>query len=197
MFETPSANSTLHAGTEVTVRWSGSRAKAEDAREMELLLSTDGGQTFAVRVTAEIEPGAFEVSWRVPSLPTAHARLALRVGSGDEESETIILVSEEFGIQAQPGEPTEDFFRVGPEWHTRDALTIRESELPAPRSLTSEPEISGGADPELPMTPPPTEPLLEPPPPSREPAPFGPPDPPHRAPSSGSPARRVLLPLRE
>jgi hypothetical protein len=195
-FSSPSANSTLLAGTELTVRWSGAMAREKDVREMELLLSIDGGQTFGVRVTAEIDPDFSDISWRVPSLPTAHARLALRVGSGDEESEAIALVSEEFSIEAHPSEPPEDFFRVGAEWRTRDALTIRESELPAPGSLTSEPELSARTNSDVPMTPPPTKPLVEPPPPSREPAPSSPVALPIGL-VVGSSMRRVPLPLRE
>ena len=195
-FSSPAANSPLVAGSEVIVHWSGATPREQPVSEMELLLSIDGGQTFGVRVTAEIHPDSRSVAWRVPSLPSAHARLALRVGSGDEDSEAIALVSEEFSIEVQPGDPPEDFFRLGAEWRTRDALTLGDSELPAPRSMTSEPRIAHGSDPDLPMTPPPTEPLVEAPPPSREPVPSGPLV---RCAASAivNPARRVLLPLRE
>jgi hypothetical protein len=104
----------------VEASWSSKPGKLFD--EGELVLSLDGGRTFSVRVSAEIEPGETRVEWRVPDLVAAHARLALRFGrEGDAETERIELVSAEFAIVADAA-PDERLFRVGSEWRTREAL---------------------------------------------------------------------------
>jgi hypothetical protein len=83
-FVHPSAGSTLSAGDEVVVRWSGAPAAA---REMELLLSVDGGRRFAVRLTRELAGNASTYLWRVPRLPAGAASLALRANLDGREVE--------------------------------------------------------------------------------------------------------------
>lgn len=73
--EAPAAE--LFAGSEVDVSWC---AVPREAREMELFLSLDGGVSYPLRLTPQLAPGVERLRWRVPNLPTAAARLRLRVG---------------------------------------------------------------------------------------------------------------------
>jgi hypothetical protein len=81
------------AGQTVVLRWSGLPA---DAEELELVLSLDGGASYHVRVSPELEGREREYRWRVPDLPTRHARLLLRFGG--EEGERPGARSQEFRI---------------------------------------------------------------------------------------------------
>jgi hypothetical protein len=118
------------AGSTVGVSW-GLEDEGPEFDEMELVLSLDGGRTFPVRVTGRIDPGVRAVLWTVPSLPTLHARLALRVGEDEPaEEERLAGLSAEFAIAASPGIPLEQTFRVAGEERTREAL---EGAPPPPR----------------------------------------------------------------
>jgi hypothetical protein len=115
-------SSSVESGSTVGVSW---RLDGEGRGfdEMELLLSLDGGRTFPLRVTRRIDPRVRGVLWTVPSLPTANARLALRVGEdGPPEEERVVSVSADFTIVSPPGTPPERIFRVDGEERTRDAL---------------------------------------------------------------------------
>ncbi len=125
----------LRPGADLTVGWALDGAATAGRDEMELVLSLDGGRSFSVRLTPRISTGDRAVRWRVPALPTEHARLALRAG-GDEvaESEEILLVSDEFAIASSDGE--EELYAVAGEWRTADALEgapVR----PLPRDIES------------------------------------------------------------
>jgi hypothetical protein len=146
-FGSPAGGATLLAGTTVTVEWSLDPGATEHVGEMELVLSLDGGRMFSVRVTEELEPDVTRIDWSVPSLPTAHARLALRTGAGSAESETIRLVSEEFEIVEDGLDPEESILRMCGEWRTRDSLVLSESKLPPRRTIDAEPTLSSGNDP--------------------------------------------------
>jgi len=98
--------------------------------ERELVLSLDGGKTFPLRLTGEIEPGERKVMWRVPALPTEHAVLALREG-GEGFEEEIVAVSAEFVIVPGSGVPAEELRLRDGEWKTREADS-GVPELPAP-----------------------------------------------------------------
>lgn len=104
---------------------------------MELILSLDGGRSFPIRVTRDLDPRTSALAWRVPALPTGHARLALRAGEGEEpNNETILLVSEGFSIEADPGLPLEATFVERGEWRLREALDGKEAgRIPAPPAL--------------------------------------------------------------
>ena len=101
-----------------------------ETEEMEILLSLDGGKTFPLRVTREMPEGAREVRWRVPNLPTTHARLALRARERDD-AEVVRAVSEEFTILPADAEPLETIRRFQGEWRAGEAL----DEIPAPAPL--------------------------------------------------------------
>lgn len=88
--------------------------------ERELVLSLDGGKSFPVRLTREIEPDERTVTWRVPILPTEHAVLALREG-GEGFEEEIVATSAEFAILPTPGSPLEELRLRSGEWKTREA----------------------------------------------------------------------------
>jgi hypothetical protein len=81
------------AGQTVVLRWGG---LPEDVEELEIVLSLDGGASYHVRVSPELEAREGEYRWRVPDLPTWHARLMLRMGG--EEGERIGALSPEFRI---------------------------------------------------------------------------------------------------
>ncbi|HVP14407.1 MAG TPA: hypothetical protein VMS88_02615 [Terriglobales bacterium] len=91
------------AGDLVELRWAGVRGEVE---EMELLLSLDGGATYPVRLTRELEGHSLRFLWRVPDLPTLRARLLLRVGG--EGGERAGAVSREFGIRHTAGAAAPD-----------------------------------------------------------------------------------------
>lgn len=124
-FRTPTPASRLEPGAAARVQWEP-RGNASRFDEMELVLSLDGGSTFPIRVTRALAAGTTEWTWRVPSLPTAHARLALRAGEEERpEAEEVVFVSEEFEIVAQGGAPLEHIFSIDGEWRTADALEGR------------------------------------------------------------------------
>ncbi len=81
-FSQPAAGSSLHEGEIVEIRWSGVPAGAD---EVELLLSVDGGQHFSLRLTEELDSDSRSFLWRVPSLVTDNATLAIRMGVNGRE----------------------------------------------------------------------------------------------------------------
>jgi hypothetical protein len=122
-FLQPSANDHLEPSAIVEVFWTLDSLPPDDS-ELELVLSLDGGSSFPVRVTTGLDPATRRVFWRVPSLPSAQARLAVRSGAeGEPAAETIRLVSPPFTILATSNMPIEDLFAIRSEWRTREALT--------------------------------------------------------------------------
>lgn len=136
-FFAPSQGETLLAGSTLEVRWTAPPPGVEASNETELVLSLDGGLTFPIRVTAEMAVGTTSFRLRVPSLPTSHARLALRAGSGEgSETERIVFVSREFTISADPEAAPEDLVRGATEWWTRQAFTVSHADDLLPQSMT-------------------------------------------------------------
>jgi hypothetical protein len=140
-----SGSSLLEPGSRVVVTWpEGTTGPGFD--EMELVLSVDGGRTFPLRVSRRIAPSDAGFSWTVPSLPAGHARLALRAGvDSEEDAETIVGLSEDFGIAPSARAEVEQLFRVGEEERTRDAL----EGVPPPRpdsALGGVPSFVAGSD---------------------------------------------------
>ena len=118
----PVRGARLHPGAIVRVSWTLGASARREFDEMELVLSLDGGRSFTLRVTREVSPAEDAVLWRVPRLPSKHARIALRAGRGEKkESETIRTVSAEFTILADADDPLEQLCRVHGEWRTREA----------------------------------------------------------------------------
>jgi hypothetical protein len=121
-FATPGSGERLQAGSFAEVTWSLDGFGPQD-EEMELLLSLDGGVTFPIRVTADLDTATRRILWRVPSLPTDRARLAIRSGAeGEPAQETIRLVGPAFSIFAAGTAPLEELFAFRSEWRTREAL---------------------------------------------------------------------------
>jgi hypothetical protein len=120
-FSSPSAGESLAPGAVVEVRWTSpcSALRARDLDEAELVLSLDGGRTFPVRVTPELESCASRVVWTVPALPAEHARLALRAGAEERDAtESIVFVSGDFRILSDPDGRVEQLRRRAAEWWT-------------------------------------------------------------------------------
>ena len=100
------------AGEWVVLRWRGLPAEVE---ELEIVLSLDGGGCYHVRVSPELEAREAEYRWRVPDLPTARARLMLRVGG--EAGERAGAFSREFRIVHVKGAPRPELgFHEGQFW---------------------------------------------------------------------------------
>jgi len=100
------------AGQSVELCWS---AVPADVEELEIVLSLDGGGSYHVRVSPELEAIEREYRWRVPDLPAAHARLMLRMGG--EEGERAGALSQEFRIVHAEGVPRPDLgFHEGQLW---------------------------------------------------------------------------------
>jgi hypothetical protein len=122
-FQRPLTGERLEPSAIVDVSWilDDSRLKAT---ECELVLSLDGGATFPIRVTADLDPSTHRIAWRVPALATSQARLALRVGSDENPSEeTLRLLSPPFVIVAAPQAPLEELLPGRSEWRTREAAS--------------------------------------------------------------------------
>jgi hypothetical protein len=120
-FAAPSAGESLSPGSVVELRWT---SPCDDLRrrnldEAELVLSLDGGRTFPVRVTPELNSCATRFVWTVPALPAAHARLALRAGAEERDaSEALVAVSADFRILPDPDGRVEQLRRRAAEWWT-------------------------------------------------------------------------------
>jgi hypothetical protein len=92
----------VRAGEIVELRWS---APSADIEELEIMLSLDGGRTYDVRVSPELDPRANVWRWRVPNLPTSDARLRLRLGTRRGEREG--MPTRAFTILAASDRPIE------------------------------------------------------------------------------------------
>jgi hypothetical protein len=107
----------VHAGESVELNWGDLPRGAE---EMEILLSLDDGAHYTQRVTAEIEPRARHIVWRVPNVASPHARLRIRYGTARREVET--APSAAFEIIADASRPLErNTFHEGA-WQETDGL---------------------------------------------------------------------------
>ena len=79
------------------------------------MLSLDGGRTYPVRVSPELEAREGGYRWRVPDLPAARARLMLRLGG--EAGERAGALSREFRIVHAEGVPRPELgFHEGQLW---------------------------------------------------------------------------------
>jgi hypothetical protein len=104
-FLSPARGEALAPGAVVHVEW---RSACESDippgfDEAELVLSLDGGLTYPIRVSRELDPCESTLAWRVPTIPTDSARLALRMGeASDGESEELAEISDTFRILSDP-----------------------------------------------------------------------------------------------
>ena len=99
----PRAGATLLAGSEADLEWAPLEpfARLTGVEEWEAFLSFDGGKTYPVRVTPHLDRDLRHVRWQVPGVPTADARLLLRLG--DERREIFVELPQRFSIAEAPG----------------------------------------------------------------------------------------------
>ena len=69
----------LRAGQVIELQWS---AAPREVEELEIILSLDGGRTWRIRVSPELDADAGRYLWHVPDLPAERARLRIRAGDG-------------------------------------------------------------------------------------------------------------------
>jgi hypothetical protein len=81
----------VQAGEWIELRWSD----AEDIRELEILLSVDGGRTYSRCITPQLDPDRRGFRWRVPALAGGELRLRIRYNRDGRE------------IEGAPAEPLE------------------------------------------------------------------------------------------
>jgi len=120
-FLTPAPGETLSPGSLVEIEW---RSACESDippgfNEAEIVLSLDGGLSYPIRVSRELDPCESTVTWRVPALATTSARLAVRMGDeSDGESEEIAVVSDPFTILPDVEGRVEPLIQRSNEWAT-------------------------------------------------------------------------------
>jgi|GEM_PF-2341728 len=78
----PRGEEALAAGSSHVVRWLPLPAEVD---EFEILLSLDGGASFPIRLTPQLDPSNGAYLWRVPDLPSHAARIRLRWGIRGQE----------------------------------------------------------------------------------------------------------------
>jgi hypothetical protein len=152
----------LVAGTVVDVAWMPLKVSTA-VKEMELVLSIDGGRTFPVRVTRDLKARSTGVAWRVPNLPSAEVRLALRADL--EGHEQILFLSPEFTILADPTARLDLLVAHEGELWTLEALDGRQVPLLPPDRLGDAHEsenVSSGIPAEAPFEDPGSPLLLSP-----------------------------------
>jgi len=100
-FSSPGRGEALAPGSVVRIEWrSGCEGDVPPGYdEAELVLSLDGGVTYPIRVSRELDPCESTLVWRVPAIASGSARLALRMGEErDGDAEEIAAVSAPFRI---------------------------------------------------------------------------------------------------
>jgi hypothetical protein len=136
-FLSPARNEALAPGSIVELRWTSPCGSGSIEDEAEIVLSLDGGVTFPIRVSNELSPCATRFRWRVPSLATGRARLALRTGAeGRPETEALTLLSGEFRILADREGRVQRLLRRLGEWWTPPEAAARTAEDLLERSMS-------------------------------------------------------------
>lgn len=70
-------------GQVLDLAWSA----ADSVRELEILLSVDGGRQYATAISPQLDPRTRRFRWRVPNLPGTRLRLRIRYNRGGREIE--------------------------------------------------------------------------------------------------------------
>jgi hypothetical protein len=121
----PSVSMAAGTGAEVSLRGA---SLPDDADELELVLSLDGGRTFPVRLTPALSRRD-RVRFVVPAVPATRAVIAVRAGrTGDDEIE--VARSSPFQIHIGPLDALESLVSHDGELWTRSAR--RGLPIPAP-----------------------------------------------------------------
>jgi len=120
-FLSPSHGEALAPGAVIEVEW---RSACESDipsgyDEAELVLSLDGGLTYPIRVSRELDPCESTHAWRVPAIATDSARIALRMGEQRHgESEQLAAISHTFRILPDPEGRAQALVPRAGEWGT-------------------------------------------------------------------------------
>lgn len=130
--EAPAAGDLLHPGDVVEIRW-GSLPVGLD--EFELLLSVDGGASFPVRLTPQLDPCLRSVRWLVPNLSAPRARLRLRVGIDGHEIEG--PPGPVFAIAASPRAPASGLELRAGEWWLVEQPVVAAPSPPSRRRVAA------------------------------------------------------------
>jgi len=129
----PPQSATLEAGAAITLEWApgADLAGFAGAEEWEVFLSLDGGRTYLARITPHLDLAIRRVTVRLPDLPSADARLLLRMG--DERIEREQELPGRYRIVRSHARRAEEDPRAGialPVWRA-SALRRGESARPA------------------------------------------------------------------
>ena len=95
----PESGTTLRGGSRAEFRWSAATLPP-DAEEWEAFLSVDGGKYYGFRVTPHLEIDLRQFTFTVPNVDTRDARILIR--TGDEEEETEFEIPGSFSIVRDP-----------------------------------------------------------------------------------------------
>ncbi len=78
----PRANSVLTARSQAVLAWQpiGPAAQFAEIDEWEAFLSLDGGSSYPLRITPQLDFNLRQVRWHVPSLASDHVRLLFHLG---------------------------------------------------------------------------------------------------------------------
>ncbi len=95
----PAGGATLRGGSLAELHWSAEQLPA-DAEEWEAFLSVDGGRYYGFRVTPHLDIDLRSFTFVVPNFDTADARILIR--TGDEERETEFDLGNSFSIVRDP-----------------------------------------------------------------------------------------------
>jgi hypothetical protein len=88
----------VRPGEVVELRWT----RADRVTELEILLSEDGGRTYATCISPELEPSLCRFSWRVPAKVGEDLRLRIRYNRGGREIEGPPTKSLALGMTPSP-----------------------------------------------------------------------------------------------
>jgi hypothetical protein len=95
----PANGATLRGGSQAELHWDAARLP-EDAEEWEAFLSVDGGRYYGFRVTPHLDIELRRFTFLVPNFETRDARILIR--TGDEEEETEFESGVSFSIVRDP-----------------------------------------------------------------------------------------------
>jgi len=95
----PETGTTLRGGSRAELHWSAANLPP-DSEEWEAFLSVDGGKYYGFRVTPHLEIDLRRFTFTVPNVDTRDARILIR--TGDEEEETEFEIPGSFSIVRDP-----------------------------------------------------------------------------------------------
>jgi hypothetical protein len=127
----------VSAGRIIDLAWT----EADSVAELEILLSSDGGRTYTVCVSPELDPRSRHFRWRIPDLGTTDLRLRIRFNRGGREIEGPPVRARLFRGEPEAPEP------LGLPSTSGEARTPRPADGPRTPQRGAEQEPGEGADP--------------------------------------------------